>query len=414
MDLNEKTNIIVLELAHFSYSHESFNAGAVWQYAKANPGYKICYCAERDSVERVQRIIPRCDNIDYCIMEELDSIRNNTARSIEKVYVEILDGLFSDRNISRIIITGYDYHYCDAFVSYMSSYPDTEFYFFMHGEIECLLDDFRIKRWGRYRVNKLRYRLGIDRVILKDYAKQIRSLIRGEVKRDKEIYIEKLEKLAQRDNAWFYVFSDEYLKYDLPLSNRVVDRFIRIHLPYVFDEGKTHDLEKESITRFLVCSSTAESRDGLVWKIINYVNRNRGRIDGKYEFVLGGGDCRCMKNTVPYVDQKRGQKDLHAAMEYCNWLLLPYPQERYRLSASGVLTDAIDMGIPVIMGESGCFNEAETFGIGMRGKNAKDIGEIVISIINRNELIDYSRYTEGCVKLKKYMYEGNLEIFKIL
>lgn len=403
--------IAIIELSHFAYSHESFNAGTVYQLSLAFPNEKIRYYAEKEQINRVSKIIPKNNNISFEIIDMLERIKKRKILPSSQIYESIINHILEEGEFNAIILTGYEYAHIIKLPPIIQSHPKTEFFFFQHGEIEQLISSAnKIEKWGIYSLPTWKYRLGVARVMINDYFSQIKLILSRKKRKNINMYLKHLELLAQCSNVHFFVFSNEYMRYELPLSDNVIKKFIKIFLPYVFDKSPVTNNKNDNIIRILVCSSTAEAKDGIVWKIINYVNANSQRIHQPYKFVLGGGDCRKISNVVPYIHQDRGQHDLSEAMSICNYLLLPYPARRYALSSSAVLTDAINMQLPIIMGASGCFNDYEKYNIGERGYSVREIAEIVINLINSNSKNTYGNY--HFVKLKEEMLQSNLNCFR--
>ena len=329
-----------------------------YQLSLVYPNEEVRYFAEKEQAERVSKIVPDNNHISFETITMLGKIRNMEISPSSQIYNDILKHILDEGNIRAVIFTGYEYEYANGLINLIQHHPKVPFFFFQHGEIEqLLLPTNQLERWGIYSLPTWKYRLGAARVIINDYIFQVKSIICGKKRKNKIMYINHLETLALCSNVHFFVFSNEYTKYDLPLSANVISKFVKLFLPYVFDESPTKNNKNNDSVKFLICASTAEAKDGIVWKIVNYVNANSKRIKHSYEFFLGGGDCRKIPNVVPYIHQNRGQHDLQEAMSVCDYLLLPYPASRYALSSSAVFTDAINMQLPIIMGASSCFND---------------------------------------------------------
>lgn len=401
--------IAVIELAHHSFAHECFNAGTLLQVAKAHPEEVIIYYAEEEQTKCVGKLLSGINNISYHVIEDLDLIRRNNNLKVdmkEKIFSSILDNIFKNNQITTALFTSsHCFEGLDA-SRWVEKFPNIHFLFFQHGEVEQLLNIKLIKIYKLYR-ESLYYMAIYIYLSLKDYIHQIKTL----KNRKKGViqYRQYLEKLGMYDNASIILFSTEYLKYKDVISGNLISQFKKIYLPYVYDWDLKHR-PFDGEVKIGILPKTAEAPDAVVWKVVDYVNQHIDRVKKPFKFYMYREQDRGIKNVYTYESKGYDRKYINEFFEDCDWLLIPYPKNKYVLSSSGSMFDCINMELPIMMYESPCFNGFED--IGIRGKTVTELGELVIDTINTYDEECKSKYIKKMRSLKVKMEQDNVEFFR--
>ena len=401
--------IAIIELAHHSFSHECFNAGTILQVAKAYPKERIIFFAEEEQVMNVSALVPETDVISYCVVKELTEIRNNSNLNIDdkkQIYDEIRDRILSNEDISGVVFTS---SHCieglDA-SDWVKRFPSIRFLLFQHGELEQLLNIKLIKMYKLYK-ESLYYMAIYLYLSLKDYIRQFKTL--SSRKMQVMNYRNYLEKLSECNNADIIVFSDEYLKYSDVISEKVMKKFRKIYLPYVYDWNLNHK-PFENEVKIGIMPKTAEAPDAIVWKVVDYVNKHIDKVKKPFKFYMYREQDRGIKNVHTYESKGYDRKYINDFLADCDWLLIPYPKDKYVLSSSGALFDSINRELPVMMYESPSFNGFEN--VGIRGKSITELGELIINTINTYNEQCKEKYVNAMRSLKQKMEQDNIKFFK--
>ncbi len=136
---------------------------------------------------------------------------------------------------------------------------------------------------------------------------------------------------------------------------------------------------------------------GILGACINsYSNDIVSRCEEKVDFILFNKDAKVTREEI--VEQ----------FKMVDCLLLPYDKKMYRLSASGILFDAINYGIPIICLDSPILQYYNNrFDIGWTFKSVPSLCDFLKNAIIREEL---NRKRENTIKAKRIINQENRDI----
>lgn len=120
-------------------------------------------------------------------------------------------------------------------------------------------------------------------------------------------------------------------------------------------------------------------------KIITFVNQHP--LNMPYEFWVAskyGVKFRHIDH-VKVVDLEFDRKKKEEMLQQFDYLLIPYDQQEYALSASGVLWDAISSRVPCFMLGSYYFKYYMKYKVGYQADNIKDLCKMIFEKIQRPE-----------------------------
>lgn len=402
--------IIIIDLESFTFSHEEFNAGTIYQIAVAHPDKDIVYYAEREQIKYVTKLIKvkNVKNICFQKLSLLSKIREEKDANIKNIYEDILNDIFiQNEKIDNIIFTSCAPEGLPVLYESIKKNQDIKFSLMLHGNIELLIKLNLMQINGLYKIGPIYLKSQ-----LLDMFRQLKSVF-DEKKYMKVWFIRKyLNLLAEQDNVNFFVFSDEYLKYQNKIGLKLCQKFNKIFLPYIFNMEIKHEFGTDNEVRIGIMPSTAAAKDAVVWKIVSYVNRHVNKVNKNFKFVLFRGWNRGLKNTVTYENTEKDRANLERFFRSCDWILLPYPKSKYILSCSGVLFDSFNMEVPIIMYSSNSFNDFDKYNVGIRKYSIKELGEAVIELINKYSKGDMVKYIENIHAMKDEIQRSNIQTFK--
>lgn len=154
------------------------------------------------------------------------------------------------------------------------------------------------------------------------------------------------------------------------------DKFIFLNHPYVRSCPNTLSEKGNSGAKIIIGIIGACANDKAI-KLISLVNKNK--LVNEYEFwVLSqfGKKFKNLENTK-VLDLEFERKNIEKLMCNMDYLLLPYGKDEYKLSASGVIWDAISNRIPCLMLNSRYFEYYMPYKIGYRSDCIKGLGNII-------------------------------------
>lgn len=392
--------IAIIDFACKGESHDIFNAGTIYQISRAFTDEEIVFLADKTHLDCVASIIPS---------EEKQRIRFTNANINEKKYSDFFLKNVDSLPISKVIITSIYIEDLNYIYKVMSERTSIQFIMLQHGQIEYLVDKNAFKqRFHVFRFYPHNIRMHIS--LLHRYIGHKRKCIkeRKEKGHGKNFSVN-MELCSELENVKFVVFSDNYKKYTKKISSKIISKFEKVDLPYVFDFDLEKKQENLDIIKIGLMPTIIDAPDELALRVILWFNMWSGQTKKKVEFVFFRHDSWDLKNVCSFENKDYDRKNMNDFLRICDFILLPIGSKKYKLSTSGTLLDAINAETPIIMGPSNSFNEFEDKRIGFRGNNVIGLGKIIIKIANELRPDDYANMVRNLKMLKKEMEEKNIE-----
>ncbi len=194
-------------------------------------------------------------------------------------------------------------------------------------------------------------------------------------------------------------------------DNKVLQKFIFLNIPLVPDKctGVRNETNKVRIGIWGNCLN------GKFDKVISYVNKNSDTASGgidtnRYEFVIlkskKSSTLPKLKNTKIYESTGQGftREQMKELIQGMDFALIPYDRDKYRVSCSGILADAISNRIPIMALECApCRYYHEKYDIGYVEKTIGELGKRII------EAIKEKRTFSVMDTLAEVLHQENLE-----
>ena len=123
---------------------------------------------------------------------------------------------------------------------------------------------------------------------------------------------------------------------------------------------------------------------------------------------------RIPKKGIEYHEKIDGfeKEDLNEYRKEMDYILLPYSQEKYIASMSGILADAIGSKIPVLCLDSNATSWYSKYNIGMCAQNVKQLCELVYREVELENNGNYQQYVDNMTLLQQLMINENLKFVR--
>ncbi len=381
--------IAVIETLQGGLAHEMFNAGILHQLHKVYPREKILFFSEKEHGEYVKKVLDTHSCSRYVQFINIARIYLNYNRediqSNKEEYINIF------RKCSRakfVMILSLEAVNSGLLKNIMHKFPNLNFGVCIHGNIEDILPQNSVKFVMNYNL--------------------IWALRECRRKKLAQRYFKQnLEEMASLPNCNIILYSDNYKNYKNSISLGLYENIKVLNLSYVFTYSKEPPLPSEKFRiGIMPLTSTAKAQNGI--KVINYVNSQNDRIQYPYIFRIFNYDIGYYKNVEYIRSGDRSRRDVENFLEMCDWILIPYDKNKYRLSSSGVMFDAIEAERPFFVLDSPSFFKAVEAGCGIQAVSIKELGELIIEKINSKNS-DYRQYYKNIKSYKKRVEKENLE-----
>lgn len=381
--------IAVIETIVSSFSHEAFNSGMLYQLHRVYPNEEIVYFCEKEQAKYVKKILDRYD----CKMNIRFSYINRTyinydREDIEGNKEEYIRIFKKCSNAKFVMILTMEAVNSGLLKNLMKKFPHLKFGICIHGVIEYILPQKYIEFEMSY---KLLY-------AIKDYKQKVEGI--GYFKNN-------LKEMAALPNCNIILYSNIYKKYKDDIDKEVFENIKVLNLPYVFDYDKKAPAESNEL-KIGIMPTSAAAKDKNCIKLIEYMLEQKYRIQYPYLFLIFNYHIESYENVKYINSSSKSREDVDDFMEKCDWMLIPYDENKYILSSSGVMFDSINAERPIFVLGSPSFYKAIGAGCGIQETSIESLGERIIQQIN-NRNSGYEKYYGNVRKYKRQLENENLE-----
>lgn len=381
--------IAVIETTMSDVSHEAFNAGMLYQLHKVYPDEKIVYFCEKVQGKCVKRILDAHNCEDYIKYVYIKQIYLKYSRQeIEGNKIEYINIFKQCTKAKFVVILSLEAVNSGLLKNLIKRFQNIKFGICIHGYIEDILPQNAARFEINYKIFKA----------VREYEQKKKAL---------EYFKENLNEMAGFSNCNIILYSDMYKKYENCMTPQLYRNIRVLNLPYAFTYNKK-DPEKSERFRIGIMPSSAAAKDKNCIKVIKYLGENKHRIREPYSFIIFNYDIGKYENVEYIWRPGRMRKDIEQFMELCDWIMIPYDENKYILSSSGVLFDSIEAERPFFALGSPSFLKAVKAGCGIQEKSVAELGERIIQQINERNS-DFEKYRKNIKKYKKQMEIENME-----
>ena len=381
--------IAVVETIMGRFSHEMFNAGMLCQLHNVYPDEKIVYFCEKEQAKYIKKILDEHGYKDIVEFSYINRIYENFDKDDiagnKKEYIHIFKKCLNAR---FVVILTMGFVNSGLVKNFARKFHDLEFGICVNGDIENILPQNEVKFERSFKIFNA----------IREYKKK---------KIRREYFNNNINEIAKLSNCKIILYSDVYKEYREHIDKYLYQNIKVLNLPYPFSYNKKPSI-KNKVFRIGIMPSSAAAKDQNCIKIIQYMNKQKNRIRYPYTFLIFNHYIGKYEN-VKYINSLyRTRKDVEHFMESCDWMLIPYDENKYILSSSGVQFDSIEAEKPFFVLGSPSFCKAISGGCGIQEYSIESLGEKIIQQIN-NENENYERYCEHVRNYKKSLEKENLE-----
>lgn len=373
-----------------AWTHEECSAGMITLIKESLPDEQIVLCAEPQHIQALKNV---------GIPEKIKTVtvefpQMNTVTVLKYVYDLKLRRLFRYlRPGDYVFSLASEKPFIEAMYRYCKKYNKVKFFLVLHGTMELVLEQQRLPQ--RLKNMNLTKQKGWRKKLTA--ADDAFFTIDGSIRKS-ECY----------SNIRFIVYGPRAIdEFRHVFADDIIKKFMFLHIPMPSYNAQ----EKTASSGKIRIGVWGNCVNDNAYKIISYVNKKA--VCGDYEFVV------LKKNRSPLKERLKNTKicvpggdgftreQMRSYLQNFDYALIPYERNKYRVSCSGVLADAIAYGIPVFALECApCSYYSERFHIGTVQKSVKFLGDEIVRVIETGAGLSMS--VDTAVK----MHRENIDILR--
>jgi len=341
--------IVLLEAVNYGWIHEEVNAGML-QLVNQCSNDDIVYVGEKKQVETVSKLYKE-KRVSFATYSQLLDNKEKDLYKSTFYYLKLINSCIKKYSAKQIFILYGNPPCILAVLLATLMHPGVSFRICIHGAVERIIQQ------------------------IKDY--------------------ERLFKLTQcTGKIKIITFSpfctDEYWK----IKNKIVF----LHHPFIpaVIRNSLNDKRKDKVVIGVIgaCANPKTK------KIISDINKME--IDGEYEFWIASRFAKHFERMdhVKVIDLSFERSEMEEQIQKMDCILLPYDKNEYKISASGVLWDAVSNQVPCIMLNSPYFCYYEEY---VRGTTTQSREELIQSLHDFISKLDSEKYEGSNIEeLREY------------
>lgn len=325
-----------------------------------------------------------CKSIDFDERLRFEDTRNIDVykRMIEEIVIE-------NRHESNYIILSSNIGIIYAIKKIAKQYKGKKFGIVFHANLEAALDKAGKKQAMVHLIRKTK---------LLSFAFPIETCLKNAINDCRENAIYFITYSPTAENLLKSVIDFDILK-----------KFVFLHHPMI--DKRTSERRTDSKQLFKV-GIYGQAVNQNAYSIINEYN---ARYDnGKVRFCVKttkNSDIYSCKNVVSMFQKDFVSNiELEEQINNLDYIIIPYDYSQYRLTASGILCDAVSEETPVLMLNSPYLEFYSQYGIGIISNTPKDLAKEIAKISEENRRL----FSDKEKELKRIIKQENISTFKEL
>lgn len=369
--------VIVAEIKHKNNAHTEFNSAFLYIIHKIFPDEKIIFMSDDEHSRVIRKKLKKC-NILYENIS-VDSIISSKKHLLKKEVSDIW-------NLMKIIFNANKNNFHKVFFTCLSPvslsflkiicflYKKINFYAVLHSEIETIKKDSGAKFYNLNYWSKLSLRIPI--------FKNLKLIVLGE-----SIFVNLQKNLNIKRN-----------------------NYIIIDHPYFFHSETKNKEENDSIIRFGSVGTAALSKNShyifkIAKKSISFIDN--GELTFEHIGLMGEDVLKEKNELVKYTlsGDLLDRDVFEKKVRNLDYILYFYDESMYKLTASGVLFDAINFGKPIISLNNDFFSYYfnKLGDVGYLCDNLDDMALIINQIVKYKDLKRYRIQINNLKKAKNIL-----------
>lgn len=383
--------MLLIEIQCKGWEHNRVNAGIIELCHRTFPNERIKLYAETEHIANICELTSGLDNYLYTKEIYFGDWRNDCFIYRDK-YEEVLERVIIDEKEEKnIIILSCNKGIIEAATNISKKYNNKSFFIVLHAALEEVVSV---------------YHFGI-----RERLYHIFSFIKSVLYEKKIDYIPSMKDCINRcrtTNSNFILFAPRYREYlKTKIREGILERFVFINHPlYDSEENIRYDNNE------IVIGIYGQAVNKNAYDIISCYNSKYDT--GRVRFmVMAKEDDEILKlrNVVRLFEKDFvSNEDLVKARQGFDYVMIPYDHNQYKVTASGILCDALSEEIPVLMLDSPLLDYYNQYGIGVLEKSIEEMADRIARLSLNNDCS--KRFIEAEHRLKETVTQENCDIFR--
>lgn len=374
--------ILLVEMQCKDWEHNRVNAGIIKMFHKAFPEENIKLYAEKRHITGVSELIADTDIVLDSSPIEFYDWRFESEKNAE-YYEQLMQQIVGlEKDAKRIIFLSCNKGIVMAADSLSRQMPDIEVCLILHAALEEVCKNFSIH----------------------EKLKNLYHKLRG---KEQSITMRECMNKCELPNCKFIIYSPCYEKeLDGKLENKIIEKFIFLHHPFYESDSK----KTERIDDKIVIGLYGQAVNQNAYAIVSTYNQkyDNGRIIFRV-MAKDGNPILEQDNVVRILDKDTVENaDLEAAIQDFDYVMVPYANNQYRVTASGIFWDAISQEIPLLMLNSPFFEYYSKYQIGVVKNDIDSMAACLGELPDKQKAI----FSDNERKLKEKSLEENICILR--
>ena len=389
--------MLLIEMQCKDWEHNRVNAGIIELCSRAFPKEKIKLYAEEAHIREL-KILTAKQDIEISAYEiDFADWRFKNVKYSDK-YVELLTDIIErETEEKKIILLSCNKGIIKAVACVSTKYSERNFYVILHAALEEAVHQYHPSIRKRVRTSLLKMK---------------NALFGRKTEYRREPSIKKYINECTSCNCYFILYAPKYREYlEEKINHEILGRFIFLHHP-LYESSDYSVSNNDSLTVGIYGQAVNQN----AYDIVNIYNKKYD--NGKVMFrVMAKQDnpILCLKNVTRMFERDYvSNRELEQERKRLDYILLPYDHNQYKVTASGILCDALSEEIPVLMLDSSLLEFYNTYAIGELRYDvdsmARTIADIAADTVKRVSVMEQYRKAEN--RLKKQVLQDNIKTFR--
>lgn len=385
--------MVLIEMQCKGWEHNRVNAGIMVLCHKSFPNEHIKFYAEEEHIRELSTLIDGGDH--YLTFAEINfgDWRTDCIKCCDN-YAELLSSIMEETpGEKNVVLLSCNKGIVKAISNICKKYVNRNFYLIMHAALEEVM-----------RVNRLGMRTRVEDILF-----GVKNILKGR----KTEYIPMMRDCINEcysHNCYFLLYAPKYREYlEDKFNEGILDQFVFLHHPLYAPTISNKYKSKE-----LVIGIYGQAVNQNAYDIINCFNKKYDTGNVRFKVMAKEDDLILKVRNVDRLFEQNyvSNEELEKVRKKFDYIMIPYDHNQYKVTASGILCDAISEEIPVLMLDSPLLDYYNQYGIGILEKSVEEMAARIAGLSLNND--DCNKYREAEHRLKSIVLQENIKIFREL
>lgn len=391
--------MLLIEMQCKNWEHNRVNAGIIELCNRAYPTEEVKLYAEKEHIRELRTLVEKSHT--QLFAEEINFMdwRMESHEHVNEYAGMLTNIIEKEKNEKKVILLSCNKGIIQAVTQVAGRYGDRKIYVILHSALEEVVQEhhYNIEERAWMFLLKTKHRL-FGR---KKGCAAVPSM-------------NECVNTCKLENCFFILYAPKYKDYlNTKINQEILDRFIFLHHP-LYESGEHFEPHSSR----LVVGIYGQAVNQNAYDIIQTYNNKYD--NGKVLFWVMARRNNAildLKNVMRMFEQDHVSNEaLEDARRQMDYVLIPYAHDQYKVTASGILSDALSEEIPVLMLDSPLFAFYHSYAIGELCHDidsmARTIAEIAAEPERRRERAMQYRRAEH--ELKEIILHDNMKTFREL